>query len=208
MVVAGAALDEWRRRVAALDGAVFDGRALTLADFQDWAEWEGTERWVRYALEDAKVLIDRVGHLATMTAAKARVPPGKATAFVAASLDHFVNQVYRCAKCVRDGDPFAGRLEAVEAVNPLLDALFALDAGRARPYAKHLRWEIENRPPAGLPLTGAELLDLLTGVLSPSPLAALQVLVRRLEPHFRASGHGAVLDAWGATLPWIRGPCD
>lgn len=205
LIVSDAAVAGWSARVAALNHAVFDGRVFSLAEFETWAGWDGRERWVRYALEGAPVLFDRSGRIQGMIEAKARVPPHAAQAFIDQSLDHFINQVYRCAKCHRDGDAFAGRLEAVEAITPLLDALFALDGGRMRPYAKHLAWELQTRPPATLPFPATDLLARLERLLGGADLEPLQELLAEVEPACRSLGHGAVFDAWGEALARMVG---
>lgn len=205
LIVAEPAVDAWRARLAALDPAVFDGRVFSMAAFEAWAAWDGPERWVRYALEGAPVLFDRSGQIRGLIEAKARVPPAEREAFIDQSLDHFINQVYRCAKCRRDGDRFAARLEAIQAIAPLLDALFALDGGRMRPYAKYLTWELGARPPGALPFPAADFLARLERLLAGDDLAALQELLGALKPNCPALGHDAVFDAWGEALPWMLG---
>lgn len=116
---------------------------------------------------------------------------------------HLINQTYRCAKCLRDGNRFGARLEAAEAIQPLLDAVFALDGGRVRPYAKYLAFELETRPPASLPVGPHLFLQRLDQLLSDSSLEVLQKPVAGLEPICRAAGHGTVFDAWGDARPWM-----
>lgn len=45
---------------------------------------------------------------------------------------------------------------------------------------------------------------LVDQILSPTGASALRQLLRELEPHARAAGHGATLDDWD--LDFMRGP--
>jgi hypothetical protein len=135
--------------------------------------------------------------------AKARVPAGAISDFIHASLDHALNQAYRGLKCLRDGDPGASRLEAVEGINPCLDAVFALHGGRLRPYFKYLRWELDTFPLSALPFDGATLMQRLLAVMGPDGAIALSDLLATTEAAFRGAGHGRAFDGWAETLDWI-----
>jgi predicted nucleotidyltransferase len=203
VIVDDEAVSSWTARLNSLDQAEFDGRAFTLAGFEAWADWSGPERWVRYALVDAKLLVDKTGNLRGLIEAKSIVPAVEARGFINARLDHLINQTYRCAKCHRDRNRLAARLEAAEAIPPLLDVVFALDGGRIRPYAKYLAFELETRPPASLPIAPELFLENLDQVLLGSSLEVLQKLVAEWEPICRTAGYGLVFDAWGDALPWM-----
>ncbi len=204
VIVSASAFDIWRGRIEALDRSEIDGRVFTLSDFEQWAGWDGPQRWDRYAMDGAKLLFDRTGQVQPLLDAKARVPTTERQRFINASLDHLVNQVYRCGKCRRDGDDLAARLEAAQAIAPLLDLVFALDEGRIRPYPKYLAWEVSTRPPSRLPLPPPEFLGAVEAILGGADLKPLQVLLRAIAPIVRVAGHGAVLDAWGPARS--RGP--
>jgi predicted nucleotidyltransferase len=203
LIVVDEAVSAWTARLKSFDQAEFDGRVFTLGGFEAWADWSGPERWVRYALVDAKLLVDKTGNLRDLIESKSIVPAVEARRYIDARLDHLINQTYRCAKCHRDGNNLAARLEAAEAIPPLLDAVFALDGGRVRPYAKYLALELETRPPASLPVSTQLFLESLDQLLLGSSLEVLQKLVAGLEPICRVAGHGAVFDAWGDVLPWM-----
>jgi hypothetical protein len=202
MIVEALAETAWSARLDALDRGELDGRVLTSAAFESWADWNGPQRWLRYALTSATVLLDRTGEAQALIDAKTSVPQAERAKFIDASLDHFVNQVYRCAKCRRDGDALAAKLEAVAAIEPLLDAIFALDGGRVRPYAKYLSRDLVTRPPASLPMTPADFVANLERILAGDDLPALQALLAAIASVARAAGHADVLDAWGETLDW------
>jgi hypothetical protein len=169
-----------------------------------FAAWGTDEAGYRYAFAHLKALVDKTGRAQALIDAKACVPADAVHAFIHASLDHALNQAYRALKCLRDGDPAASRLEAVEGINPLLDAVFALHGGRLRPYFKYLRWELEAFPPDLFPIDGRALMDRLLAVLAPRGAVALSELLAEFEAAFRAAGHGAAFDGWGKTLTWIH----
>lgn len=176
----------------------------TLRGFEAAAAWDSPERGYRYGHADVKAIIDKTGKAQALLDAKGCVPEGAVAGFIDDSLDHAINQAYRALKCLRDGDPGASRLEAAAGVDPFFDAVFALHGGRLRPYYKYLRWELETRPLTRLPTGGAELMDRALDVLGDGGGAALSALLSEVQPVFRAAGHDAVFDGWGAgKLDWI-----
>ncbi|HEX7757913.1 MAG TPA: nucleotidyltransferase domain-containing protein [Caulobacteraceae bacterium] len=202
LVVSDAGLPAWREQIATLPRGL-DAALFTRPAFAAYAAWGGPQAWDRYSFVGIKALVDRPGGIQALIDDKACIPPDAVSPFIDASLDHFVNQVYRALKCRRDGDLLASRLEAAQAPQPALDALFALNGSRLRPYAKYLAWELETRPLAASPWASDALQALLLDVLSLDPVPALQALLHGLEPLARNAGHGAVLDAWGPALPWM-----
>jgi hypothetical protein len=177
----------------------------TLRMFEAFAAWGTDEACYRYAFAHLKALVDKTGRAQALIDAKARVPADAIAGFIHASLDHALNQAYRGLKCLRDGDPAASRLEAVEGINPFLDALFALHGGRLRPYFKYLSWELEAFGLDQLPFDGSALLERLMAVLGPGGAAALSGLLAAVQDPFRAAGHGGAFDGWGEKLTWILG---
>ena len=175
----------------------------TLRGFAAASAWDSPDRWGRYGHAYVKALVDKTGEAQALIDAKACVPAEAAPGFIRDSLDHAINQAYRALKCLRDGDPAASRLEAVEGVNPFFDAVFALHDGRLRPYYKYLRWELETWPLTQLPTGDARLIDRALEVLGDGGGPALSALLAETRPAFRAAGHGAVYDGWGAQLDWI-----
>jgi hypothetical protein len=175
----------------------------TFPMFEAFAAWGSDETGYRYTFAHLRALVDKTGRAQPLIDAKARVPAEAVRAFIHASLDHALNQAYRGLKCLRDGDPAASRLEAAEAVNPFLDAAFALHGGRLRPYFKYLRWELDTFPLERLAFDGAALMDRLAAALSPDGAIALSRLLADTQDAFRAAGHGAAYDGWGETLAFI-----
>jgi len=175
----------------------------TLPMLEAFATWGRDETVYRYTFAHLRALVDKTGRAQALIDAKACVPADAVAGFIHASLDHALNQAYRALKCLRDGDAAASRLEAVEGINPFLDAVFALHGGRLRPYFKYLRWELEAFPLDRLPFAGGELMDRLLAVLAPSGAMALSELLAAAHKAFRAGGHGDAFDGWGETLAWI-----
>lgn len=175
----------------------------TLPMLEAFATWGTDEAVYRYSFAHLEAQVDKTGRVQSMIGAKACVPADAAVEFIDASLDHALNQAYRALKCLRDGDPAASRLEAVEAINPFLDAAFALHGGRLRPYFKYLRWELETFPLDRLPFGGGALMDRLAAMMDPGGAVALSELLAAAQAPFRAGGHGRALDGWGEKLDWI-----
>jgi hypothetical protein len=205
MVVADAALVDYRARFQQVGRSDLDCVVSTLDQLRAYAEWGGPEAWDRYSFAHVRVDVDKTGEVQALIDAKACVPAEARPAFIDASLDHYVNQVYRSLKNFRDGRPIAARLEAAEEVPPLLDALFALHDGRLRPFHKYLEWELETYPLDRLPWAPDVFLGRLLAILETAEPDLQREIFRQIETLFRSSGHAAIFDAWGVALPFIRG---
>ncbi|HUO11572.1 MAG TPA: hypothetical protein VMU37_02340 [Caulobacteraceae bacterium] len=177
--------------------------ALTFPMFEALAPWTPEERGGRYAFAHLNATIDKTGRTQPLIDAKACVPANEVASFIHASLDHALNQAYRALKCLRDGDPEAGQLEAAEGVAPFLDAAFALHGRRLRPYYKYLRWELETFPLDRLPFGADELLSTLAATLTVDGGPALCRLLAQSHDAFRQAGHGGAFDGWEGALAWI-----
>jgi hypothetical protein len=205
LIVADEAAADFACRFIVAAPAGLDLRVMTLAAFEGYAAWGGPQAWDRYNFAHLTPLLDKTGRIAALMAEKARVPPEALADFIDRSLDHFINQIYRALKAGRDGLAAAARVEAAQGVTPLLDALFALHGGRLRPYAKYLEWEFEAHPLERLPWPPDALVAALLEIVAAAAPDTLRVLLRGTEGLARDSGHGAVFDAWGDALCWMRG---
>lgn len=201
MIVADAALADYRDRFHQVAKSDLDCVVMTLGQIRAYGEWGGPDAWDRYSFAHVTVDIDKTGELQALVDAKARVPAEARAGFIDASLDHYVNQVYRSLKNFRDGRPIAARLEAAESIRPLLDALFALHDGRLRPFHKYLEWELETWPLDQLPWPPDVFLDKLLTILEISDRDLQRAMLDTVETLFRAAGHNRVFDDWGPSLP-------
>ncbi|WP_310538554.1 hypothetical protein [Phenylobacterium sp.] len=201
LIVRDEAFETWRTRHAKRAHGLTDCSVMTMDGLRAHAAWGGADAWDRYSFTHVRVLVDRTeGLCQQIIDEKARVPDLEIAGFVDRSLDHYLNQTYRALKCLRDGLPLAARLEAAEAIAPMLDALFALNGGRLRPFYKYLAWELTEHP-----LSSGQALALQApALLDPDP-KTLGRLLRDTELLFRAASHGPVFDAWGDDLAWMRG---
>ena len=203
MVVKDEALEEYKARYASLGNPEIELGVLTLDQFRRHAAWGSPEAWDRYNFAHLKALVDKAGEVQALIDEKGSVPSGQIPSCVNRALDHYINQVYRSLKCIRDGHLVGARLEAAEEVNPLLDAVFALN-GRLRPYFKYLEWELKNHPLQKFGMDPREFIDSLLEILATADVKAQQGLLLRMESLFRSEGYGAVFDGWGEKLPWMK----
>jgi hypothetical protein len=202
LIAEPAVVEAHRARCDALP-AGFDPIVATLEAFEASAAWGAPDVSERYSYAHVVPLLDRTGGVfAEVLVEKARVPDDAVAGHVAAALDHFVNQVFRSCKAYRTRATLASHLEAAEGIGPLLDAWFALDDRRLRPYPKYLAWELRTYPVAGLPWSADGLLELLERVLGSGDIPAQQELLRETERVFRAAGYGDVFDAWEGKDRW------
>ena len=175
----------------------------TLGQFEAAAGWGQPDAWDRYNYAYLAPLVDKTGRIVALMAEKACVPEAEAPGFIRASLDHFINQTYRALKCRRDGDACAARLEAAEASGPLLDAFFALNGQRLKPYYKYLAWELATRPLDRCPWP-AEALPARMADLAAAEPTMLRETFNAAERLFRVEGYASVFDAWGDALAFMR----
>jgi hypothetical protein len=177
--------------------------ATTLELFRDHGLAGSPTAWNRPAFLRARVDLDRLdGEIGRLVERKRRLDPDEAFALADNSLDGAINSLYRALRSVENGRDLAARLDAVEAIEPMLAAAFALE-GRVRPFNKWLRYELEAEPleraEAAAVVTAAErLLDRATPSVIRSAYA-------RLEAAARATGHDAIVDGWEPDLAWLRG---
>jgi hypothetical protein len=149
----------------------------------------------RYAAAHADVVLDKTGgELTRVVAEQESLPDRSRDSIIRESLDDYINQAYRSLR-------YGTRLDAVEAVPPVLRTIFALE-NRVRPYNKYLEWELRQHPLEGW--TADELLPLLDRVLTGDPEAQHE-LFRRVEEPARRAGFGDVVDGWEPDVPWLRG---
>jgi hypothetical protein len=149
----------------------------------------------RYAAAHADVVLDKTGgELTRVVAEQESLPDRSRDSIIRESLDDYINQAYRSLR-------YGTRLDAVEAVPPVLRTIFALE-NRVRPYNKYLEWELRQHPLEGW--TADELLPLLDRVLTGDPEAQHE-LFRRVEEPARRAGFGDVVDGWEPDVHWLRG---
>jgi predicted nucleotidyltransferase len=185
--------------------AEFDVAVTPLAAFRRHALAGSEFAWDRYSYVYAQVVHDPSGLIAGLVAEKGALSEQEATDRAPALLDQFLNSVYRTLKNERDGRGLAARMDAAEAIRPMIGYVFALDR-RVEPYNKYLEWELERYP---LPIPGWDLASVqarITALLgSPSPADGARLAFAAVEDTARSFGHSEVLDGWGDDLRLMRG---
>jgi hypothetical protein len=202
LVVTQEAYKATARRMSELPPG-FDVAVHTIQSFAEHAAWNGPYRWDRNNWTHLRAQIDKRGGLIQqLVDEKGKVPEGEVDNFIRTSLDHYINQVCRSIKCLRDRSRIAHRLEAADSILPLLDVVFALHKGRLRPYYKYLRWELTEFPLEGLPWSGDQFLGMLMAILTDGSYSNQQTIFQWVDRTFRGQGYESVFEAWGGDL-WI-----
>ncbi|MFZ1023749.1 MAG: hypothetical protein WAN87_06410 [Thermoplasmata archaeon] len=116
--------------------------------------------------------------------------------YTAAQLDAYLNELLRSLKCFRDGNSFAGHLEATRSLPYLFETLFGSE-GRWAPYAKFLEWELREFPLRNPPLPTYQLLRLVKRILRSGDVSSQRALFRAVERNLRPRGYGRGFDSWG-----------
>lgn len=203
MVVKDEAFEQYRERYEDIGNPDIEVTVFTFNRFRRYATWGSPEAWDRYNFAHLKALVDKTGEAQALIEDKATIPATESSTFVGRALDHYINQVYRSLKCVRDGQYIGARFEAAEGINPLLDAVFALN-GRTRPYFKYLEWEFRHYPLLKLGIEPEEFVTVLFEILVSGDVTIQQALFGRIEGLFRAEGYGSVFESWCEKLTWIK----
>ena len=173
---------------------------ILVGEFDAYALAGSPSAWNRPAFLGARVVIDRLdGGIARMVEMKARLDADEAASTAADALDDYVNSLYRSLGNGGDGRELAARLDAGDAIGPLLTFLFAID-GRVRPFAKYLEVEVAKRP-----LVVSDVLPRIATVLAAADPVVQRAVFRDVETVAREQGLGAVIDAWEPDLAFMRG---
>jgi predicted nucleotidyltransferase len=195
--------DDEARRWSTTYGAPVEVWPITLEAFRRHALPGDEAAWNRAAFIRARVDFDRLaGEITAIVDRKRRLTPDEAKAIVEANLDDAINSIYRALKSAEAGRVREARLDAIEAIAPLLTTVFALE-GRVRPFNRWLGRELAMAPLAMPAL--ADLLvriDALAGDATPD---AIRSAFRMLDAAARDAGYGAIVDTWEPYVGWLRG---
>jgi len=159
--------------------------------------------WNRPTFIRARVDLDKLdGEIGAIVDAKRRLAPEERSALVNTALDDTINAIYRALKSAEAGRTLAARLDAIEAIGPLLATAFALE-GRVRPWNRWLAHELATEPLRTPAFAG--LTDLVERLAADPSADRLREAFRLLEGPARDTGHGAVVDGWEPDVGWLRG---
>jgi hypothetical protein len=176
---------------------------MTLEAFRRHALAGDDGAWNRPTFIRARVDLDKLdGEIAAIVDGKRRLAPDEARSLVDHALDDAINSIYRALKSAEAGRRLAARLDAIEAIGPLLTTAFALE-GRVRPWNRWVTHELAAAPLRTPAFAGlADLVERLAEDPSPDRLRQAFWI---LEGPARAAGHGTVIDGWEPDVSWLRG---
>lgn len=203
LIVKDGVADDYRAKFKSYGGVLCDLSVKTLNQLREAAAWDGPMSWDRYNYTHLKAEIDKTGEIQKLIDEKGIIPLDKKEEFVSASLDGFINQVYRSVKCFRDGNKIASQLEAADSLPSLLNAIFGLE-GRIKPFYKYLDWELTNWPLEKLPWAKAELILIILKIIQTGDISTQQMVLRAVEKVFRQEGFNQIFDSWEEMLLWME----
>lgn len=203
MIVKDDVLDDYKERYKGFGGILCDLTIKTMAELEAAAIWGGPMSWDRYNYTHLQAEVDKTGEIQKLIAEKGLVPEENRKEFVAASLDGFINQVFRSVKCFRDGNKIASQLEAADGLPSLLNAIFGIE-GRIKPFYKYLDWELTKFPLQKLPWPKDEFIKILLNIVQTGDLRTQQEVLGRIEKVFREEGFNEIFDSWEEMLPWME----
>jgi len=203
MIVKDEVVEEYINKYQGIGGILCDLSIKTMGELKEAAAWGGSMAWDRYNYTHLKAEVDKTGEIQKIIDEKGIFPSDKRKEFVSASLDGFINQVYRSVKCFRDGDIIASQLEAADGLPSLLNAIFALE-GRVKPFYKYLDWELKNYPLVKLPWAKNEFISIILKIVQTGDLLTQQEVLKKIEDVFRKEGFDKLFDSWEEMLPWME----
>jgi Nucleotidyltransferase domain len=172
---------------------------MTLQEFREHAMPGNRDAWNRSAFLGVRVVIDKLdGEIARIVERKRKLTDVEARAIVIASLDDYINALFRSLHNLETGRELEGRLDAMDTLPPLLTTVFALDT-RLRPFNKWLRHQIHAQP---LSIDG--LIPLVEQLLREPTAAVQRTVFRAVETAARRAGYGAEIDSWEPDVAWLR----
>jgi hypothetical protein len=196
LVIVAGPLEPWTTE----HGSSVETWPMTLERFAAQGLPGSPDAWNRPAFLGVRVVLDRTGgEIGRLVERKRVLAPDEAAAIAAASLDGYVNSLYRSLRNLEAGRDLEGRLDALESIGPLLTTAFAFE-GRVRPFNKWLGVELARQP-----LAFGDLAAVADAIASAPTAATQRAAFRRIEAAARAAGHGAVIDGWEPDVDWLRG---
>ncbi|HET7473655.1 MAG TPA: nucleotidyltransferase domain-containing protein [Candidatus Limnocylindrales bacterium] len=191
------------RRWRTPHGAPVEVWPMTIDAFRVHALPGDAFAWNRPALIRARVDLDKLGgEIGRIVDRKRRLRDDEAREAAAFELDGAINSLHRALRSAENGRDLAARLDAQEAIGPLLRFAFATE-GRVRPFNKWLLHELDTEP-----LTTPAFAELAADVdaLATAPTVdRMRATFRTLETVARATGHADVIDGWEPDVAWLRG---
>jgi predicted nucleotidyltransferase len=184
-------------------GSPVETWVISLDEFRRHALPGEPYAWNRPALIRARVDLDKLdGEIGRIVDRKRRLEPDEASALVDSAIDATFNSMLRAVRNLESGRLLGGRMDALEALQPLLTVVFALES-RVRPFNKWLVFELAEEPLRTLAF--GDLVDRLEGYLADPSTEHVRDAFRMIEDAARAAGHGAIVDSWEPDLAWFRG---
>jgi len=173
----------------------FDIFVKTVAELKRHAIFGSDTVRDRFSYVYIEVMSDKTGKIQKIVNNKSVISKKEAGLIISSSLDAFINQIYRSAKCRRDGNLIAAHFEMTEAISWLLNCIFALE-GRVKPYYKYLQWDLKQHPLKKLPWNDAELMKKLMKIVKDGDEKTLMDLFKKTRPIFKKAGYGSIYDGW------------
>jgi predicted nucleotidyltransferase len=176
---------------------------ITLEAFRTHALPGDEAAWNRAAFIRARVDVDRLdGEITAIVDRKRRLTADEAKAIVEANLDDAINSIYRALKSAEAARVRQARLDAIEAIAPMLTTVFALER-RVRPFNRWLEHDLALEPLA-MPAV-ADLLARVDALAVEATPDTIRSAFRMLEAAARDAGYGAIVDSWEPYVGWLRG---
>jgi hypothetical protein len=203
LIVSEGVFKEYKSKYESIGNPDLEIFVRTLPIFKKYAEWGSDTSWDRYSFAHIKPLVDKTGEIQQLFDNKSIVPKDKVKEFVSGAIDAYVNELYRSLKCFRDGNSVGSQLEGSESVPWLLMAVFGME-GRLKPYYKYLEWELKTYPLSKLPWAVDDFFKKIIAISTSADIKTQKEVLRSMEPVFKSSGFGEVLDGWKEKIKWMK----
>lgn len=200
IIVKDGCSEEYQNSLNDFNSENIDLVVMSISDFQEYATWGSDTAWDRYDYAHVKVLVDKA-NIAELAAQKGCVPKNVKNDFISASLDGYINYVFRSVKCHRNNNLTGAHLEASSSIPYLLDIVFAVNS-RIKPFSGYLERELKEYPLKIFPWTVEDFLSSILYILETGNLKAQQEMLKAIEKIAIERGFQDTLEGWEGKDKW------
>lgn len=172
-----------------------------LSYFREYATIGSIFDWDRYNLVHTIVEFDKSnGQIDEILSKKTTLSAAEVKSTLDTYLGPFVNMTYRSVSSILKGDQSAARLDAAQAIKPLINCLFSFKS-RVTPFNKYLSWELNYKP------LGYEIDDNLVdqlGKFASADLATQRMFFNLIKEAALNANADELYSAWGNKLNIVQ----
>lgn len=172
-----------------------DSLPHTISEFCEYAKTGTRTQYDKYNFTHNKALVDKNGQIQKLIDEKGVLESGQIDKVIHDALGGYLNSLHRSLKNLRDGNIFAGHLDACETIPRILTFVFAVE-GRVRPFNKFLEWELETYPLSKLSISVEDFLAKLKTIAAGGDFQTQKDLLEIIRKMAIQNGQSEEIKDW------------